>query len=381
MVFGATAVGGIPMGLQRRPALRTPARLRRGAAVAGVAVATLAFGFWLGDRSEPMEPPDPAPELPAPPPAERAPPRPRRPRAVAMPIDRVTRLQPVEGGTVCALGGSRIACTDDGGAHWSDPVELPSPVLAVARLGPRSLAATVDGAVWELREGAEPTRIAEAPEELAVIDAAGASGALWLLGHRYDEPEDELTLPRVVETAIFTLGDAGRLEPRGTISGYGGERILVEPDGAVVTWAPFDRRAWRSADGGASFRRLAPGERFGAHVEGLRVAVERGAQRLPGPGRPARPISTVVVSADGETWETVYEAAGEVLVDFADARTGLIVDRGAGLAIFTRDGGATFAELWRDTRLDRAVALLPVDGGFLAATVDGIALLLPLPQE
>jgi len=352
------------------------ARLARGGAVTGIAVATLGLGFWLGRGADAPVPP------PAPPPAETPPQaesRPQRPFAVALPIDQAGRLVALGGAEACALGGRRLTCTTDGGATWSEPVDLPAAPLAVVRFGEARLAAAVDGVVYELGDGT-PTPWAAPPGELAVVDAAASGGTLWLLAHRYDEPGDPMKLPQVVETAVYTLGPGGTLEHRGSLGGYGGERILVEPTGGVVTWAPFDLRAWRSSDGGRSFRRLSAAQRFGADFGGLQVAVERRADRLPGPGRKARPASALLVSSDGSAWETVLEAPGELLVDFADATTGVVIARGEGVAHLTTDGGRSFSELWRDDRLDEAVAVAHVDGRFLAVTGRGLAFVLPLPQ-
>lgn len=343
------------------------------------ALATLGIGYWLGGSGgAPVA--EPAAVVSAEePPAPRE--TPKGPRPVALPIDAVARVSALGGAEACALGGSQITCTKDGGANWSEPVQLPDPALAVVRFGESLLAAAVDGTVYELREGAAPEPWAAPPGDLAVVDATARDGTLWLLAHRYDQPEGELRLPVVVETVVFTVGSAGELVRRGSLKGYGGERILVEPANAVVTWAPFDLRAWRSMDGGASFRRLSASQRFGADFGGLQVAVERRADRLPGPGRPARPASALLVSADdGTSWQAVLETPGELLVDFADARTGLVIARGESVARLTRDGGATWTDLWRDDRLNEATALAHVDGGFLAVTGAGLAIVLPLPS-
>lgn len=356
---------------------RLSARLARAGAVGGLALATLGIGFWLGDRGRPEAAPAvvqaPAPTPVAPAEAEL----PAGPHAVALPIDAVSRLVALGGAEACALGGRQLTCTEDAGATWSAPVELPDPPLAVVRFGAARLAAAVDGTVYELRAGASPETWAAPPGDLAVVDATARDGTLWLLAHRYDEPADELRLPRVIETVVFTVGESGSLVRRGGLRGYGGERILVEPGGSVVTWAPFDLRAWRSKDGGASFRRLSANQRFGADFGGLQVAVERRADRLPGPGRPARPASALLVSSDGSAWSSVLETPGELLVDFADARTGVVIARGESLAQITRDGGATFSDLWRDDRLDGASAVAHVDGMFLAGTNDGRMIRLP----
>ena len=349
---------------------RWATRLARTGAVGCLALATLGVGFWLGDRRDvPVPVPAPAPVAP---PEES-----RGPLPVALPIDSVSRLVALGGAEACALGGRRLACTQDGGATWGEPVELPDPPLAAVRFGASRLVAAADGTVYELRPGAAPEAWAAPPGDLAVVDATAQGGTLWLLAHRYDAPEGDLQLPRVIETVVFTVGSSGTLDRRGGLRGYGGERILVEPAGAVTTWAPFDLRAWRSADGGGSFGRLPANQRFGADFGGLRVAVERRADRLPGPGRPARPASALLVSTDGAPWESVLETPGELLVDFADARTGLVIARGESVARLTRDGGASFAELWRDDRLNDAAAVAHVDGAFLAATGDGLAIRLP----
>ncbi len=362
------------MDTERAASERLRLRLARAGAVASLAAGTLGLGFWLGGRDEP---PPVVVEIPAPAPEPEAP---RGPRAVALPLDQVGRLVPIGGAEACALGGRRLSCTTDGGSSWGEPVELPDPPLAVVRFAESLLVAAVDGMVYQLRAGAEAEIWAAPPGDVAVVDATARDGTLWLLAHRYDPPADELHLPTVAETVVYTVGGSGSLERRGSLAGYGGERILVEPDGAVVTWAPFDLRAWRSKDSGRSFRRLSAAQRFGADFGGLQVAVERRADRLPGPGRKARPASALLVSRDGGSWETVLETPGEILVDFADAATGAVIARGEGLAQITRDGGVSFEELWRDDRLDEATALAHVDGSFLAATGSGVVLLLPIDE-
>lgn len=341
---------------------------RWGLLAAACAAVGLAAGLWMQPSAEP-------PPVPEEPPVVEAP-TPGGPRAVVLPIDRVARLVSTGGAGACALGGRRLACTDDGGATWSPAYQLQEAPLAVIRHGEALLVASVDGAIRTL----EDEVLADSPPDLQVVDAAAHEGTLWLLAHRYDQPDDPLRLPRVIETRVLVFELEAGLADRGGHAGYAGERLLVLPDGSLRTWAPFDRRAWGSDDGGRSLRRLPDSTRFGADYGGLQVAVERRADRIPGPGRKAQPASAVVVAAGDEGWKTVLEATGEILVDFADATTGAALLRDEGAFLVTTDGARTFEEVWRDTRLGGAVALTHVDGNFLAATAEGLVFVLPLPE-
>ncbi|HEY0840869.1 MAG TPA: hypothetical protein VGD74_11835, partial [Vulgatibacter sp.] len=101
------------------------------------------------------------------------------------------------------------------------------------------------------------------------------------------------------------------------------------------------------------------------------VSVERWAERLAGPGRPARPASRLVVSRDdGATWRQVFETQGEVLVDFRDEETGLVVARDEATAWLTTDGASEFLPTLRDDRLRDAVSVVHVGGRFLVGTAD-----------
>lgn len=351
-------------------------RLGRPFAVGGIALATLGLGFWLGRGGSA---PVPVVETPVAPVAAVVAKAVEQdgPRQVESGLPRIDRLFSLGGSQACATGGRRLACTMDGGSSWVDLGEMPDRILAVL---PRDdgtlLAAAADGFVYAVTPSSLRV-LATPPGDLHVVDAASRDGRLFLLAHRYDQPADDLTLPLVIETAIYSVEGDGSLVKRGGLKGFGGEKLLLE-DGAILTWALSDLRAWRSKDGGATFKRVPVTERFGADFGGLRAVVERRADRLPGPGRPARPASSLWVSREGGDWVQAFDTPGEVVVDFADGGLGAVVVRDEASAWVTRDGGGTFEVLWRDDRLDGVVALAHVAGRFLAAREDGAVLVLPV---
>lgn len=306
------------------------------------------------------------------------------PREIDLSLDRIDRLLPLEGGGICATARGALVCSGDRGESWASFGSLDEPILAVAApsglefpggAGPGLVAAAADGGLYRMAPGASPTLHTRPDAALHVVDASTRAGRLILLAHRYDTPEDELRLPRVVETLLLEATWGGGLKELGRWRGFGGERLLLE-EGSIVTFALSDRRAWRSNDGGASSRRLPVHERFGADFGGLRAVVERGAERLPGPGRPARAISRLWIARSGGDWENALEVEGAMLVDFADASLGLVVATDEATAWLTTDGGRTFQPWLTDERLAGAVAASHVAGRFVVALGGGRVLLL-----
>lgn len=299
-----------------------------------------------------------------------------------LPMDWVERLLPFGPYEACAVGGRHLACTSDGGETWEARDPLPAPILAgVARGQGRFLFACLDGSLVESLPGMEPEVLLSLPGEYGLVDAVATDETLYVLAQRYDEPDDlALRLPTVDRTVLFSLGSDLRLEERGSIPGFGGDRLLLQGRDAVAIYASVDRRAWKSRDGGRNFARLPHDRRLGADFDGLHVSVERRAERLPGPGRPARPSSTLWLSTDGgERWDAALEVPSELLVTFVDRRLGVAIARGDGVAWVTRDGGGSFEPLLHDDRLEGAVDVGWLGGRFVALTRNG--LLLPLTPD
>jgi len=328
------------------------------------------LAYWIGGRHE--EPPAPRPsdlggkEIHT----EATP----RPDASVVPLNGIDRLVAISDRDACAIDGGAIACSDDAGRTWRNAGELDARVLAILRSPDgRLVVATDDGAIHTLEPDGSPLRRRALPvsdgETPQVVDAQARDGRLWILAHRFDRPEDPMRLPRVVETAVFAV-DEDSIEHAATTKGFMGDRILANAQGEGVTFASADARAWRYDTSG--FRRIPDARRFGARYDGIEVAVERWAERVEGPGRPARPASRVVVSRDGgESWEPAFHTRGEALVDFQDADVGLVVARDEGTAWLTTDGAGSFEPVRRDDRLHQAVSVVHVGGRFLVASADG----------
>src|SRR5262249_30994141 len=155
----------------------------------------------------------------------------------------------------------------------------PDHVLAVARVDGEGLAASTDGAVYAVTPELAVLR-AMAPRGLTVGDAADRKGTLWPLGHRYSPPADALHLPVVTSTEGPELGEGGELTRRGTIPGYGGDRLLLQGD-TIATYAVYDALAFRSTDGGRTFRRVPAREPLAADYDGLLATVARRSEKLP----------------------------------------------------------------------------------------------------
>ncbi|HWV36996.1 MAG TPA: hypothetical protein VN033_00800 [Vulgatibacter sp.] len=336
-------------------------------AVAALAGALLAF--WLGERRDapaPQRPPDPRGEEIR---ADAAPP----PEEPVVPLNGIDRLVAIADEEVCAIDGGAIACSDDAGRTWRSAGELGGRILALLRSADGHLvAATDDGAIHTLDRDGRPLRRRTLPsagdEPPHVVDAQEREGRIWILVHRFDRPEDPMRLPRVVETAVYAV-DADSIERAAATGGFTGDRLLAGARGEGVTFASADARAWRYDTTG--FRRIPDARRFGARYDGIEVAVERWAERLEGPGRPARPASRVVVSHDGgETWVPAFHANGEALVDFLDAQVGLVVARDEGTAWLTANGGVSFTPARRDDRLHLAIAVVHAGGRFVVASSD-----------
>lgn len=294
-----------------------------------------------------------------------------------LPLDRVDRFLSLGPYEACVLGGRHLACTPDGGETWDERAPLPAPVLAgLARGQGRVLFACLDGSVVESLPGMEPEVLLSLPDEVGLVDALAAGDSLYLLGQRYDEPDDPgLRLPTVDRTLLYALGADLRLDERGGLPGFAGDRLLLQGRDALALYASVDRRAWGSSDGGRTFRRLPHDRRIGADIDGLHVAVERRAERLPGPGRPARPASTLWLSHDeGERWEAALEVPGELVVHFVDRRLGLAIAKADGVAWITRDGGGHFDPLLHDDRLESVVDVGWLGGRFVAVTRSSLLL-------
>lgn len=349
---------------------------RLGLALGMICLGLLA-GFWL--RGAP-------PQLPAPASIPEAEPEiptvPEGPLKVELPLSRIDRLLSVGGRDACATGRGSLACSRDGGQTWSDFGTVGEPILAVMELADGSLlAAAADGGLYLVAEGREPAFRMRPEGSLQVVDAAARDGAIVLLAHRYDEPTDELRIPRVVETILLAVAADGELREMGRSRGFGGERLLLERD-AVVTWALSDLRAWRSRNGGRTLQRLQGNERFGADFGGLRAVVERRSERLPGPGRPARLVSSLWVDREQGAWERALELPGSLLVDFADENIGVVVAKEEGTAWLTIDGGRSFEAFVQDERLQGIADLSHVDGRFVVALAEGTVWLLePLAES
>lgn len=323
------------------------------AALAGV-------GFVLASAEPPAASLPSAEELEA----EEAPERPR-----SLPLEAAERLVVMGRHEACVVAGTEAACTRDGGGEWEAMGPLPAPVIAAAYLEKGRFAfVCLDGRIYEASAAMEPEAILALPGEYAVVDAASRDGTLILLAQRYDEPEDPMErLPRVVETTILEVEGGRTWRKAGSLAGFGGDRLLLQREG-LITFASVDQRAWRSRDGGRSFARLPDRQRFGMDFGGLSATVERRAERLPGPGRPARPASSLWISRDGERWEQTLETAGELLVDFSDGPWGMAIARGEGIAWITVDEGKSFDALVHDERLDDAVDVGWLGGRFVVVT-------------
>lgn len=373
----------------------------------------LGGGFFWWSSAE--SPPVPDVVVVVEPAAEEADPGPKE---VPLPLDRIDRLLPLGGAGICATARGELVCSGDMGESWSSFGALGEPILAVVgdvgkgleprgglagaadsaapghagtessqelRAGeptgpskaPRSvLAASADGGLYRMEPGSHPTLVTRPEAALHVVDASARGGRLLLLAHRYDQPDDELRLPRVVETLLLEAAEGGgALRELGRWRGFGGERLLLE-EASIVTWTLSDRRAWRSSNGGASVQRLSVNEKFGADYGGLRAVVERRSERLPGPGRPARAISSLWIAKPGQEWENVLEREGPLLVDFADPELGVVVATDGATAWITRDGGRSFEPWISDDRLSGAVTLSHVAGRFVVALTGGSVFLL-----
>ncbi len=308
------------------------------------------------------------------------------PDSIRLPLERIDTLVAIDDESACALGGATVVCTEDGGVRWPLTGELPARAVAVARGSDGGyLVASDDGGIHSLSPGSPPVRVGDGiaasnpagREQPSMVDAASRDGRLVLLAHRFDRPADPMRLPRVIQTVLYSVTSAGDVEALGEAKGFLGDRLLLQTDGGIVTFASVDTRAWRSTDGGRSFRRLPDSRRFGADFDGIQIAIERWADRLPGPGRPARPASALYASRDdGESWDPVFETTGETLVDFRDAEVGLVIAREEGTAYLTTDGARSFRALRHDDRLYEAVAVAHVGGRFIVATSDGSIVLL-----
>lgn len=380
---GERPPGGWPVGRMERTdrdsadAAR-PARTRGrlGAALVGLAVGLgLAAATFFGVRALDRAPPRrvQAPPAPAEAPADTAP---ADDAATALPLDRIEGLAALGDTTACAWGKNALACTADGGSSWTPFGELPDRILAVVLQEGEVRAATADGTVWAVAPGAAPTIRSAPPADLGVVDAAGRGGEVFLLAHRYDRPTDPLRLPRVIATAVLALGADGRLESRASLPGWAGERLLVQPDGELTIWAPFDTKAQRSRDGGRTFRPVPRNERVGAEYGGLLATIERRIEPAR-QGRPARSMSTLLLSPDhGATWNVALETEGELVVQFAAAGDGIAVSRAEGTVYRSRDGGR-FEPVLDDDRLADAVDAARLGARWLVVTSTGIALRLP----
>jgi hypothetical protein len=309
------------------------------------------------------------------PPAAPAPAR----QDLELPLDPVERITPLGGEAACVLGGRRVACTEDAGETWLPLSELPDHVLAVARVQGETLAAAADGAIYALRPGEPAALRAMAPPGLSVVDAVAREGELYLLAHRYDAPTDILRLPRVEQTVLLVLGADGRLTERGHVDGYGGERLMAQGE-EIATFGLYDAQAYRSRDGGRTFRRVPARERLAADLGGLLATVERRSQKLDGGGG-AHPMSSLVVSADdGASWTTAFEAPGELTVNFRDATQGVVIARDDAVAFVTTDGARTFRMAVRDERLMDVADVAPVGAGWIAVTADGHGVRITVPR-
>lgn len=355
---------------------RTGNGLRAGLVGLAVGLALAGLGVW-GFRAlaPPATPPAPPPagdrEAAA---ATPAPPAPDR--GTDLPIERVDGLAVLDERTACVRGRAELACTADGGESWAPFGELPDRILAVVRQEDEVRVATADGTVWAVTPGLPPVLRGAPPAELGVVDAAARGGEVFLLAHRYDRPTDPLRLPRVVSTTVLALGAGGRLETRGSLPGWAGERLLVQPGGELTIWAPFDAKAHRSHDGGRTFRPVPRTERLGAEFGGLLATIERRVERSR-QGRPARSLSTLLLSPDrGATWDVALETEGELVVQFDGPDDGLAVARVEGTVYRTR-GGGRFEPVLTDDRLADAVDAARLGDRWLVVTSTGVALRLP----
>lgn len=286
-------------------------------------------------------------------------------------IARIDRIVSLGSESACALGGRSLACTVDGGRSWTPHGPFDSPVLAAAWVEERLVVATLDGGLFSVDEAGEARPFTALGNEFGLSDAASREGEMLLLAHRYDEPSDPFsTLPRVIETRLLRLAANGEVETLASTRGFAGDRVLPQGDEAAIAFASVDRRAWRVADG--AFRRIPDDSRFGADFGGLLATVERSAERLPGPGRPARPSSSLWLSRDGGAqWELALEGPGDLLVDFADERLGLVIAKGKRQAWVTRNGGRSFEPLRSLPALDAIADVRWLGEHFLVASRDG----------
>ena len=335
-------------------------------AVAALAGALLAF--WMGGRQR-----APAPKPAAGPEKEIHTEAEAPADGPVVPLNGIERLVVTSDDEVCAFAGGTLACSEDAGHTWRKAGELDARILAILRTSDgRRVMATDDGAIHTLDADGRPLRRLGLPplrgEVPQVVDAQARDGRLWILAHRFDEPKDPMRLPRVVETVVFAV-DGETIEQVASTPGFSGDRLVAEALGEGVTFASVDARAWRY--GTTGFRRIPDTRRFGATYGSIEVAVERWAERIQGPGKPARPASRVVVSRDGgESWTPAFNTSGEALVDFRDDQVGLVVARDEGIAWLTTDGAASFQPRLRDDRLYQAVSVVHVGGRFLVAGAD-----------
>jgi photosystem II stability/assembly factor-like uncharacterized protein len=245
----------------------------------------------------------------------------------------------------------------------------------VARVQGETLVAAVDGAVYAVFADGPASLRALAPRGLNIVDAATRGGEMFLLAHRFDAPTDLLRLPRVLETVLLVTASERRLEERGHVAGHAGERLLAQGE-EIVIFALHDTRAFRSGDGGRTFERVPARQRVAARFGGLLAAIERRSEKLPDGGG-ARPMSSLLTSADGgTTWSVAFDAPGELVVDFRDAKHGIVVSRDEAAAFLTKDGGKGFKVAAQVEALADTVDVAAVGAGWIAVTADGYSLLI-----
>jgi hypothetical protein len=352
---------------------------RLAAVLAGVVLGlALATAVALGIRALEEKPSERAAPPPAAAPAADSPAEaaPFGSQAIDLPLERVEGLAILDDDHACVFGKNALACSPDRGDSWMPFGELPERILAVVGESGEVLAAAADGTVWSMAPGRPPALRASPPAELGVVDAAARGDQVFLLAHRYDRPSDPMKLPRVVATTILALGGGGRLETRASLPGWAGERLLVQPGGEITIWAPFDTKAQRSRDGGRTFAPVPRDERLGAEYGHLLATIERRIEPARA-GRPARSLSTLLLSADhGSTWDVALETEGELVVQFAGPDDGVAVARVEG-TVYRSKGGGRFEPVVTDDRLADAVDAGRLGDRWLIVTSAGTALRIP----